>query len=294
MNGAADAEQNQFNTLLLATDGSEFSAGTERVGLEMAKRHQARLHVLRLLLQQPGSDEAGAEEQEASLHLERVAAEGSIMGVEPVPMLRYTQDPSQGILSAAKEIGAQLIIIGRRGKRGLAKLMVGDATAKVVDKAECSVLVVPRLVSCWNQGVLLVVDPSQTEGDGAAQAAIALAKTAALPLTILYFTDKGESEAELREAYQSVNRLVAMAKLQEIEAEGMVQSGDLDDMILEEARQRGADLIVCEPRDRSVMDMIFNANNLIRLIGQVHCPVMVIKPGALAPVVREPEAALAD
>jgi nucleotide-binding universal stress UspA family protein len=35
-------------------------------------------------------------------------------------------------------------VVGRRGKRGLAHLMVGDATRKVIGQAKCVVMVVPR------------------------------------------------------------------------------------------------------------------------------------------------------
>ncbi|MEO5352608.1 MAG: universal stress protein [Magnetococcus sp. XQGC-1] len=167
-------------------------------------------------------------------------------------------------------------LVGRRGKRGLAKFMVGDATAKVLDKAGCSVLVVPRLFSFWNSGVLLVVEPTTAEGDVAASAAFNVAKIAQLPLTILAVSE--DDEEECRESNQVVNRLVAMAKLQKISAEGLVQPGDKVDVILEVARQRSTDIIVSEPYDRSVIDRLFNVNKLVRAIGKAHCPVLVARP----------------
>ncbi len=269
----------QFGVILLASDGSDYSAGTERVGQEMALRHGSQLFLLRLLTSEPGSTEAAAEEQEVNAHLERFQALCAERGIPCTPLLRSSEgDIPQAILDAAKEVGAQLLVVGRRGKRGLARLMVGDATAKVLDRAECPVLVVPRLVSAWNEGVLLVLeDHMEPEHDIVAEAAFALARAASLPLTVLLVTEADEKEAELRESYQAVNRLVARAKLQEVDAEGMVQSGDIDELILEVARQRAVDLIVCEPRDRSMMERLFNQNNILTLIGQAHCPVMVVK-----------------
>ncbi|MEO5349505.1 MAG: universal stress protein [Magnetococcus sp. YQC-3] len=269
-------DTNPFNVVLLATDGSEFSAGVERVGIEMAAKHHSRLFILRLLLSTPGTDAFIVEEQEAALSLERVVAQCAAHGVSCLPMVRPTDEPSHGILSAAEEVGAQLVILGRRGKRGLAKFMVGDATAKVLDKAGCSVLVVPRLFSFWNSGVLLVVEPTTAEGDVAASAAFNVAKIAQLPLTILAVSE--DDEEECRESNQVVNRLVAMAKLQKISAEGLVQPGDKVDVILEVARQRSTDIIVSEPYDRSVIDRLFNVNKLVRAIGKAHCPVLVARP----------------
>ncbi|NGZ06152.1 MAG: universal stress protein [Magnetococcales bacterium] len=261
--------------ILLATDGSEFSAGVERVGMELAAQNQSRLHLLRLLLAEEGSDAAIVEEQDATLSLEGLGALCTAQNIEHVPVLRRTEDPAQGILAAAREINSQLIIIGRRGRRGLAKHNVGEATTRLLDKLERSVLVVPRLFSYWSSGVLLVMDHEETEGDQAALAAIQLAKGANIPLTVLLVTEKGDEEN--REANQTVNRLVAMAQLQGVEAEGLIQSGDMDEVTLEVARQRSDDLIVCEPRDRSMLDRLFHINKLVQLVGKAHCPVLVVQ-----------------
>lgn len=282
MSDATSAKGEEFKTILLATDGSEFSIGTERVGMEMGVRHHAHLNLLRLVLAEAGSAEAAVEEEDASQHLEMVHAKCSERGISATKLIKYSQDPSRGILDAAKECNAQLLVVGRRGRRGMSRLMVGDATAKVIEKAECPVLVVPRLVTIWDSGILLVVDPSQIAGDAAAHAAIQLAQASSLPLTILFISENDESNTKLRDIYQSVNRLVAMAKLQKVDAEGMVQPGEIDDVVLEVVRQRSADLIVCEPRDRSIIDKLLNANNLLNLIGNAHCPVMVIPSRAPA------------
>lgn len=273
----ADEEAVNFKVILLATDGSEFSMGTERVGLDMAEQHQANLHILRLILADPGSSEAMLEEEDASQHLEKIGALCLGRNIQCTTLIRHAEEPSQGILTVAKEVEADLVVVGRRGRRGMARFMVGDATAKVVEKSECTVLVVPRLVNIWSSGILLVADPTPLDDDKAAHSAYSLALTAQLPLTIVLVADEDEKESELQESYQMVNRLVAMAKLQEITAEGLVQTGKIDEVILEVARQRAADLIVCEPRDRSLMEKLFNTNKIVHLIGHAHCPVMVVK-----------------
>jgi nucleotide-binding universal stress UspA family protein len=273
-------DPDQFKVILVATDGSEFSAGVERVGIEMAVQHGSQLIVLRLLMAEAGTDAAIVEEQDASLNVERIHTVCREKGIVSSVLLRPAKDPSQGILSVAKEVGAQLLIIGRRGRRGMAKFMVGDATAKIIEKAECSVLVVPRLFSYWSNGVLLAVDPELSEGDNVANGAFALAYKARLPLTILTVAEEGG--ADRPEVNQTVNRLVARAKMGQVDADGLVQDGDVNDAILEVARQRSCDIIVCEPRDRSMIDRLFSANPLIHLIGKAHCPVLVMQNGQRA------------
>lgn len=279
MTSPSDAGSDQHGAILISSDGSDFSAGTERVGLEMGLRHQSQLILLRLLTAAPESEEAEDEQQEVESHIQHFTALCAERGISCTPLIRRSEGSiSQAILNAAQETAAQMVVMGRRGRRGIARFMVGDATAKVLDKAECTVLVVPRLVSYWSNGVLLVLEEQpQAESDTVAQAAFQLAETAGLPLTILLVTEEDDSEAERRESYQLVNRLVAMAKLRGIETDGMVQSGDMDSLILEVARQRSVDLVVCEPRERSMMQRLFNTNNLVKLIGLAHCPVMVVK-----------------
>ncbi|MBF0612120.1 MAG: universal stress protein [Magnetococcales bacterium] len=265
-----------FKNILLTTDGSEFSMGTERVGIDLAQQNDAQLYVLRLLMHNPDSPEGIADQEEAAAQMDRIGALCVSKGVKCNILLRQTVEPSQGILSVAKEVDADVVVVGRRGKRGIARMMVGDATTKIIEKSECTVLVVPRLVSVWDSHILLAIEP-ESQGDDPAEAAIDLAQASHLPLTVLMVTDEKENDQEQREIYQSVNRLVAKAKLENIEADGLVMGGDMDKLILEVARQRSADLIICEPRDRSMIDKLFNTNNIVHLIGQAHCPVMVVK-----------------
>lgn len=51
-------------------------------------------------------------------------------------------DPGKKICKTAKEWGANLIAIGRRGRRGLSELLLGSVSNYVVHHAHCSVLVV--------------------------------------------------------------------------------------------------------------------------------------------------------
>ena len=53
--------------------------------------------------------------------------------------------PHQVIVDAAKRLGADLIVVGRRGEGGFARAWIGGAAQKVIGLSECPVLVaVPR------------------------------------------------------------------------------------------------------------------------------------------------------
>ncbi len=51
-------------------------------------------------------------------------------------------DPREGVLSAAKKIGADLIVMGTHGRRGLARALIGSVTEAVVRTSPVPVLTV--------------------------------------------------------------------------------------------------------------------------------------------------------
>lgn len=53
-------------------------------------------------------------------------------------------DPRSVIVQAAKEEGADLVVVGSHGRTGLAKMLLGSVAGHVVTHAPCSVLVVKK------------------------------------------------------------------------------------------------------------------------------------------------------
>lgn len=78
-------------------------------------------------------------EREAKQYLETVAADVPPGMIESVRV--HAGTPWRSICAAAHEVHADLIVIGSHGYQGLDRLL-GTTAAKVVNHAECSVLVV--------------------------------------------------------------------------------------------------------------------------------------------------------
>ena len=57
------------------------------------------------------------------------------------PPVSLTGDPAAGLLAAATDAGAGLIVVGSRGQTGLKRLALGSVARRVVQHAEVSVLV---------------------------------------------------------------------------------------------------------------------------------------------------------
>jgi len=71
--------------------------------------------------------------------LARELAEEWQVEVEPVVLVG---EPFDMILEKAEEEGADLIVVGSHGKKGIERLLLGSVSEKVARKAKCSVLVV--------------------------------------------------------------------------------------------------------------------------------------------------------
>ena len=119
--------------IVYATDGSDAALAAARALTQLPLEVESTITVLAV-------EEAGRkEEARAALRSGRQALAHctASLGVQ----LRHGQ-PAQGILSAADDLEADLIVLGATGRTGLARLLAGSTAERVVRDASCSVLLV--------------------------------------------------------------------------------------------------------------------------------------------------------
>lgn len=274
--------RNNIKQILLATDGSEYSAGAQKVAIELAKRCHGDLHIMSIMLTTQDLEGVGTKhmreerEKEVQARLDRAAEAALAEGVASTTHLVFGEYPHNEIVSTAAEIGADLLVMGRRGTRGLARSMVGHATAYVAGHAPCDVLVVPRGGEVWSKRILLATDGSPHSA-AAGDAALGVAKQCGLPVTVVSATTGSHSEERKAEAKASVDRKVAKMAEAGLRCEGMVAEGRPDDVVIETADKAGADLIVVGSHGRTGLMRLVLGSISERIIGQAQCPVMVAK-----------------
>ncbi|MEW5770907.1 MAG: TSUP family transporter [Pseudomonadota bacterium] len=270
----------RFERILLATDGSEFSTGAERVAVSLARRHGARLSILGVAVYNPmyGSSAPELEREateQARRNVERAARQAE--GIDSEVVVRQAADPYKGIVEAAEACRADVIVMGRRGRRGLAMMMVGDATMRVLGHAPCNVMVVPKDAQVCSHGILVATDGSRY-GDAAALTAGKLAKASGLPLAVLSAVMESHSQKRRQEAGLAVQRVKDGLHAEGIEIETLVQDGvRAEDVILEQARQRGADLIVVGTHGRTGLQRVLVGSIAERVIGGASSAVLAVK-----------------
>ncbi|HEM46732.1 MAG TPA: permease, partial [Alphaproteobacteria bacterium] len=132
----------RFERFLVASDGSEFSAAAVREAIAMATKCGAQLHVMSLVATGPEHEALGEsilkqELDAAQAHLDEVERQAAAANVSCETHLIHGQSVQQEIVDLADRIKADVIIMGRRGRRGLARIMLGHATAHVIGLAHC-------------------------------------------------------------------------------------------------------------------------------------------------------------
>lgn len=144
-----------LKNVLVATDFSEPSEAALRYGSELARKFDATLHVLHVvddLAAHPSTVPGGLAMDLGALQMElEVTAHDNLSSLVPEPdrtalnaQLHVTVSsvPGSAILSYARDVGADLIVVGTHGRHGLARLLIGSVAQHVTRLAECPVLTV--------------------------------------------------------------------------------------------------------------------------------------------------------
>jgi len=78
---------------------------------------------------------------EAEGAMKKVTAELAAKGIKADIVIKDGH-PAEKIIDTAKEIGADLIVVGSHGRHGAKRFFLGSVSAKIVEHAPCHVLVI--------------------------------------------------------------------------------------------------------------------------------------------------------
>ena len=271
----------RFERFLVASDGSEYSAGAEREALRLAQRCGARVRVVTFVAADLDNEALGEqilkrELDAARAHLERVAAQAAAAGVDCEIKVVQGLSVHDRVIEESEGMRADLIVVGRRGRGGLARMMVGDATLRLIIGAHCSVLVVPRAAQVRGRRFVLASDGSRF-GDAAAAAAGNLARRCKTPVTVVSAAVPSHPEPRRREAPAVVERIVRALRSDGVDAEGKAMRGPAAETIVATATGAEADLIIMGSHGRTGIERLLLGSNTERVLNQTPCAVLVVK-----------------
>ena len=133
-----------MNRILIAVDFSEHSLHALDVALALAQQLGAQLHLVHAL---HVPREAGASGWWASLRAQAVRGlneyveRADAAGVKCVIHLS-NEHPIAAILGLIDELGADLLVIGSRGRTGLPHVLLGSVAERAIRLAPCPVITV--------------------------------------------------------------------------------------------------------------------------------------------------------
>jgi nucleotide-binding universal stress UspA family protein len=139
-----------FNTVVWASDGSENAARALPYARALLAGEGAMLIGVHIVLEAsaPGTDRAAVESGEATdlvENVKRLVSEASEQGLDvALRIANYVgAQPAQRIAEIAREVQADVIVVGTRGHSPIGALLVGSVTQALLHIAPCPVFAVP-------------------------------------------------------------------------------------------------------------------------------------------------------
>lgn len=134
--------------ILVAHDGSKPSEKALKKAFQIAEKFGSSLTVLSVI---PEFYLADIMETDRARIVETLLNDAKEMlakikhrhkGLHALKTLLKKGNPAQIVVKEARKMKATLIVVGSHGRHGAQKFLLGSVSSKIVDHAECSVLVV--------------------------------------------------------------------------------------------------------------------------------------------------------
>lgn len=136
-----------FKTIIWATDGSEAADRAFPYAKELVDDggRIVVFHVRELLVGRAGGQPVYADEEEIEARIRDRAEQLREEGFEVTLKWCTTFDvnPAHSIAVNAKELGADAIVVGTRGRGPFTSALLGSVTQRLLHDAECVIVAVP-------------------------------------------------------------------------------------------------------------------------------------------------------
>jgi nucleotide-binding universal stress UspA family protein len=282
-----------LGTILFATDFS-VSAETAKLYVQaLAERYQSvvrLMHVVDLSAAFKAPDAGISVEVfrrfgAGSLHRLRNELAAGRINVEAI--LSEGTDPAREILQAAQDKSVDLLVIGTRAHKGLAKLVLGSTAELLIHQAGCPVLTIgpearPPEKPLSFRKIVYATDFS-TEAANAGTFALSFAQDSGAHIYLCHVLPKPDRAhqmdgQELNDRFtRALQQLVPEVAREWCEPECILEHGVAADGILLLAQRVKADLVVMGTRRTSHWFENFKSGVAFQVISNARCPVLTVR-----------------
>ena len=264
--------------LIVASDGSKCSESAVREAIQLAKRYESKIYAVCTAQVTLGQLEYAADvvsefDKAAREACESVRTLAEAEGVDCETIIQEGEEPYEHIVGEAENRQADAIIVGRRGRRGLMKLLMGSVTHLVIGHAPCKVLVVPKSGKLTAQRLLVATDGSEFS-DKAVSEAISFAKRTGGSLIACSIAHHDIDEDM---ANDHVNKVKDVASAEGINVETTIGQGNACQEIIAAAEAQDADMIVVGTHGRTGISRLLMGSIAERVVGMTDKTVMVVR-----------------
>jgi nucleotide-binding universal stress UspA family protein len=135
--------------IVVGVDGSQSSQRALRWAVGEARRHDARLDVVHAwhlpnaggYPYLAGYADLGLFGEDARRVLDRALADENLAGLSWIEPILVQDSAARALLDTAK--GADLVVVGSRGRGGFAGMLLGSVSQQIAHHAPCPVVIVP-------------------------------------------------------------------------------------------------------------------------------------------------------
>jgi nucleotide-binding universal stress UspA family protein len=288
--------------LLLATDFSSWARRAEEYALSLAGSWRAHLTVMTVLEFPPGMNPDYPVNQqyltdrmrEASEQLVEFKGRATKRGIVVATRIA-TGIPSEELNAAALAEESRLIIVGTRGKTGLAHVLLGSTAERVIRTAPCPVLAVhmakaepPVEYGVSLERMLVPIDFSDCSLDALEYAAVVAGQAKAsielvhvleplsygLDFTLSHADEREQKREKWAKRLQELSSALAAAGLT---VNNRLRGGLPADSILDAAREWPCDLIVMGTHGRRGVSRVMAGSVAEAVLRRAQCPVLTVR-----------------
>ena len=302
--------------ILLATDFSRWAKRAEDYACALACSWRASLTVLSVAEFPPGLNPDYPVNQQYLADLLRNASSQLVdfKGRAERRGIAFTTRvatgiPSEEVITAARAEDSDLLVVGTRGKTGLAHVLLGSTAERVIRGAPCPVLTVRmEQADTEDEGVLskpvtlerilVPVDFSDCSLDALEYAAV-VAQQAKASLMLLHVLEPvsygldftlghSRTREQVRETWtKRLEELASSLMVTQVPVESQLRGGHPADSILDSAKTLPCDLIVMGTHGRRGISHAFSGSVAEAVLRKALCPVIAVRSPKFGPGHRQ-------
>ena len=271
----------EVDVIALAIDGSDYTDGAVQEAIFFGQACGARiviLHVIGIDTETATSAHAtsASVRMESKEYIDNIKKMANDSGIECDVVIEESYQPDKAIVELAYKHEADVIIMGRHGKKGLLQLLVGSMTSKVIGHGFPQVLVVPKDFTITGEKILLATDGSEFCLLAGEQAVNMGSRCSTLKeVHVLSVASKMVDIDKAKQLTEDVCKK-AKERLDDVDCFPLAAVGRAAEVIAATALEKDIDMILMGGHGKGLSKLLMG-HVTEKVIGRAHCAVLVIE-----------------